>query len=78
MLRCSTDYTLRRGLGVAGLGVVEEVDMDDIYSSPEGLGWHLALAAVADAEMGCVDFGVGGMEQLLRVSEPTAYRAYSR
>lgn len=71
VLRCSTDYTLRRGGGGAmgRNGVTEESDLDDPDASPDGLGWHLALAALRDAEKGGVDLGVGGMEQLLRVRD---------
>ena len=36
----------------------------------DGLGWHLAVAALRDAEKGGVDIGEEGLAQLLRVSDP--------
>ena len=60
ILRCACDYVIRRGKGVGRPGISDE-DLD-------GIGWHLTIAALQDADEGGVDIGEEGFAQLLRVS----------
>ncbi len=70
VLRCVTEYTLRRGGGSGRSGTAGESNEDGVDFRPEGVGWHLAMAALRDAEAGGVDLGVEGFEQLMRVCHP--------
>lgn len=71
ILRCASDYEIRRGGGSRRNGSEEEESgIDDVKSPPDGLGWHLAVAALLDAEKGGVDLGTEGIAQLMRVSLP--------